>query len=82
MWKIVNRGKKKRRGINEEIKKNEWKEHFMRLSGGIEISMVRGNGEEGGRVVEKEPDRGRVKRATRKLKNGKTAGADRIPGEV
>lgn len=45
VWEIVNRGRKKRKGINEEIEEEEWKEHFMRLLGGVENRVVEGEGE-------------------------------------
>jgi len=34
--------------VNEEIEMEEWKEYFMRLLGGVEKKVVRGDGEEGG----------------------------------
>ncbi|XP_067209971.1 golgin subfamily A member 6-like protein 2 [Linepithema humile] len=37
VWEIVNRERKKRRGIQGEIEIKEWKEYFMRIMGGVEI---------------------------------------------
>lgn len=34
MWKIVNRERKKRKRINEEIEIEEWDEYFRELLGG------------------------------------------------
>lgn len=49
MWKIVNKGKKKRKRIEEGIKEDDWKAHFMRLLGGVKhrIKIEDGAGREG-----------------------------------
>lgn len=44
VWEIVNREKKRRKKVNENMR--EWKEHFMRLLGGVEARVIMG--EEGG----------------------------------
>lgn len=36
VWEIINRERKGRRRIKEGIRMNEWREHFMRLLGGVE----------------------------------------------
>jgi len=33
IWELVNRLRKKKKRINEDIKGEEWKKHFMRLLG-------------------------------------------------
>jgi len=83
VWEIVNRERRRRRGVNENIEMREWKEQFMRLLGGVEGKVVRGAGvckEKG----EEEPEIGReeMKRAIKRLREGKASGADGIPGEV
>jgi len=35
-WEIVNRERRKRKRMNENIEMEEWKEHFIRLLGGVE----------------------------------------------
>ena len=82
VWDIVNRGRKKRRGVDERIKKEEWKEHFMGLLGGVE-NRVRMGGEEGGRKREEEGiSKEEVREVVRKLKEGKAMGRDEIPNEA
>lgn len=49
----MNRERKERRGINEGIEMEEWREYFMGLLGGVKSRVVRGagrerKGEEGG----------------------------------
>jgi len=48
VWEIINNERKRRRRINEGIGMNEWREQFMRVLGGVEERVVRGNGREGG----------------------------------
>lgn len=36
VWKIVNKERKERKGIDEGIEEEEWKEYFMRLLRGVE----------------------------------------------
>lgn len=40
-WEIINRERKKKKGINEGIGMEEWKVHFMRLLGGVKRKVVR-----------------------------------------
>lgn len=44
VWEILNKERRKRKGINENIEKEAWKEHFMKLLGGgaVEDRVVRG----------------------------------------
>lgn len=37
MWEIINRERRRRKGVNEEIEMRKWKEYFMNLlvGGGI-----------------------------------------------
>lgn len=50
VWEIVNREMRKRKRINEGIKWEEWKEHFMRLLG--EVEVARGSGRYSGKGKE------------------------------
>ncbi|XP_071572942.1 uncharacterized protein [Temnothorax nylanderi] len=85
VWEIVNKERRKRRGIEEGIEKGEWKEHFMKLLGGVEGRVRMGKegvreekeGEEEGEI-----SLGEMKRVMRKLKDGKAMGRDGIPSEV
>lgn len=47
MWEIVNRERRRRKVINEEIQMGEWKEHFMGLLGGVEERVMKGQEEIG-----------------------------------
>ena len=82
VWEIVNRGRKKRKVVDTRIKKEEWKEYFMGLLGGVE-NRVR-MGEEGGRRRGEEEgiSKEEVRRVVRKLKEGKAMGGDEIPNEA
>jgi len=83
VWKIVNRERRKRKRMIVDIGMEEWKEHFMRLLGGVEGRVIRGEGErKGDRRVERDIERVEMKRALRRLGEGKARGIDGIPGEV
>lgn len=82
MWRIVNRERKKWKGINERIGEDEWKEYFMKLLGGVERRVVKGRG--GGRGEDEEQELGRteVLNIVGRMKKGKVVGLDGLPGEV
>lgn len=81
VWEIVNRGRKRRKMINEEIEEREWREHFMRLLGGVEYRVV--GGKKSGRKAEEEEIRmEEITEAMRRMKEGKAVGGDGIPGEA
>lgn len=68
--------------MNENIEMGEWKEHFMRLLGGVEDRVVKGGeGRLIGReeVEEEQIGREEFKRVIKKLKDGKACGSDGIP---
>ena len=82
VWEIVNRGRKRRKRINEKIEIKEWKQHFMRVLGGVERRVVRGQvgrrrGEERDEIAWKE-----VTKVLGKLRDNKAMGGDKIPNEV
>ncbi|XP_071579341.1 uncharacterized protein [Temnothorax nylanderi] len=85
VWEIVNKERKKRRGIEEGIEEEKWKEHFMKLLGGVEgkVRMGKeGNREEKEGEEEEEISLEEMRRAVKRLKDGKAMGRDGIPGEV
>ncbi|XP_070522902.1 golgin subfamily A member 6-like protein 22 [Cardiocondyla obscurior] len=82
VWKIVNKGRKERRGVDEKIEIREWKEYFRGVLGGIEWRV-------GGEVErskeedeEKEMEREEFEKVIKKLKKGKAAGSDDIENEI
>lgn len=80
-WKVVNKGRKKRGRISEKVREEEWKKYFMRLLGVVEERVIRGDGDGIRKELrEEELDRGKVKRTIRRIKEGKAAEADAIPG--
>lgn len=82
VWEFVNRARKRRVRVNEEIKIQEWDEYFRGVLGGIdsrrELQELKGKG----RMEEGEMSRDEVKRIMKNLKEGKTVGGDGIPNEV
>jgi len=79
----VKRERKRKKEINANIQKEEWREYFMRLLGGREDRVVRGEqrGEE--EVIEEEEiSREEVRKTIEGLKVGKAMGVDGIPNEV
>ena len=77
----MNRGRKKKRRINERIEIREWEEHFRRVLGGVEW-RVRMRGARGRGDEEEELGREEIKRVVKNLKDGKAAGEDGIQNEV
>lgn len=75
-WEIVNREKKKWKGINKEIKMEEWNGYFRNLLGGVEGKVVMGG--RTGRVEEEEMEleREEIKRVVARLKDRKAMGLD------
>lgn len=59
----------------------EWKEHFMRLLGGIEIRVVKGKRGEGRTGGEGDLERNKVGEG-RRLKDGKASEIDGVQNEV
>jgi len=82
VWKVVNRKRKRRRGINGKIKEEEWVKYFKKTLGEVERRVIRGR--RGIRMdnEEEEITKEEVRRAVRKVKEGKAAGGDEIPEEV
>lgn len=82
VWAIVNRGRRKRKRVNENIEEKEWRDYFMRLLGGVDHRMVGGDGNMSCEDGEDELSREEIRDAVRSLKDGKTVGCDGIPEEV
>lgn len=85
VWEIVNRERKRRGRVNEDIKMEKLREYFARLLGGVEVSVVRGN--KGGRRQEQGEEemdisKKKIKDALKRIKEGKAMGADEIPREA
>jgi len=82
VWEIINSERKKKSRINEGIEMEEWEEHFKRLLGGVENKVVRGYKRRRERVEEKEISKEEIRSTIRKMRDGKAAGLDGMPGEV
>jgi len=83
VWVIVNRERRRKREINANIRKEDWREYFMRLTGGREDRVVRGEVRGGKEMIEEEEiSREEIKRTIGELKVGKAMGVDGIPNEV
>ncbi|XP_039312991.1 uncharacterized protein LOC120359478 [Solenopsis invicta] len=80
VWRIVNRERKKWKGIDREIKMKDWEEYFKRLMGGTESRVMGGVGREERLEGESELNRGEI--VLRKIKEGKAIGMDGVPGEA
>jgi len=70
--------------VTEGIEMAEWKEHFMRLLGGVKGRVVKGGRERSreGEGNEEEISKEEVRRVVKELKEGKAAGVDGIPSEM
>ncbi|XP_018364055.1 PREDICTED: uncharacterized protein LOC108761816 [Trachymyrmex cornetzi] len=81
VWEVVNRERKKKKGIEEGIQTEEWVEYFKNMLG-VEGRVRRGIRRGGKDDGELDITREEIKRAIGKLKNGKAVGTDEVPGEV
>lgn len=83
VWEVVNRKRKKRKGINEEIRMKEWNEYFRNMLGEVTERVRKEKGERVAYEEEEEEiteeDIGKVIRG---LKEGKAMESDGIPNEV
>jgi len=82
VWGIVNRERKRWKGINEDIKMEEWEEYFKGLLGGVERRVVQGEDRREGREKEEDLRIEEIRGILRKVKDGKALGVDGVPGEV
>lgn len=79
---MVNRERKRWRGISGGIKEEEWMEYFKEILGGVKGRVVRGRRGDRRDDVEGEISIEEVKGVVRRIKEGKASGEDGIPGEV
>jgi len=82
VWKLVNKGRRKKRTVDERIEQEEWKEHFMRLLGGVEHRVRVGEERRGREGEEGEISGEEIKVAIKRIKERKATGVDGVPGEV
>lgn len=79
IWRIVNRERKRKIPIEEEIKIEEWENHFMQLLEGSKddrIELIERRRREGDQ--EEEVKNKEIEEQIRKLKRKKAAGVDGI----
>jgi len=90
VWEIINRERRRRGRINEEIGVEEWKDYFMDVLGGVKgVRWSRGKGNHGKedeKIGEGEEEEGismrEIRKALSRLKEGKAMGLDEIPEEA
>lgn len=91
VWEIVNRERKKRKRIFiffffipsfDGVGGNEWKEHFIRLLGGVEDMVVKGMMEKKQEDGEEALSREEIKRVLGRLKDGRAAGINGVANKV
>jgi len=82
VWMVINRERRRKVGVNKEIRMEEWDRYFKGLLGGSERKGGRGGGGLGEREGEEEMVFEEVERAIGKLKKGKAAGEDGILNEA
>ncbi|KYN27434.1 hypothetical protein ALC57_03143 [Trachymyrmex cornetzi] len=82
VWEIVNKKRKKWKGINKGIGMREWEEYFKELLGEVEGRVIREKSEKGRQEMEMELSREEIRKVTRNLKDGKAMGVDGIPNEI
>ncbi|KMQ83443.1 axoneme-associated protein, partial [Lasius niger] len=82
VWEIVNRERRKGKGVDEGIQMKEWKEYFMGLLGGVEERVRRGRERRNRREMEKEIEWEEINKIMNNLKLNRAMGLDGIPNEV
>ena len=82
MWEAVNRGRKIRNELDEEITDEEWREHFKKQLEGKEIEGTSKKDNENERWKEDEIEESEVREAMKKLKRNKAPGSDKIANEA
>lgn len=84
-WKYINRFRKRREGVDEEISEEKWKKHFMKTLEGKEQAIMMEEGEGGEEEEEKEEESEITKeeliKQLKKMKIGKTP-EDKLENEV
>jgi len=82
VWEIVNRERRKTKGVDEGIQMKEWKEHFMELLGGVEERVLKGKEKGNRREQERDIEWEEANKVMNKLRVNKAVGLDGIPNEV
>ena len=66
----------------EGIEKEQWREYFMGLLGGVEARVKMGAGEGEREGEEEEISKEEIRKVIRRMKEGKAMGGDEIPNEA
>ena len=82
MWKSLNRGRKIRNALVEEITDKKWREHFKKQLEGKEIEGTSKKDNDKERWEEDEIEESEVRKAIKKLKRNKASGPDKIANEA
>ncbi|XP_043476186.1 uncharacterized protein LOC122507501 [Leptopilina heterotoma] len=83
VWKYLNKGRKKKSIEDNNIKDEEWIEHFKNLLEGSEVRITGTAGDLNREEKEEEKLRKEeITKAMKNMKKGKAAGIDNIPYEV
>lgn len=77
----INRERRKKELVDESIKMEEWRDHFMNVIGGMGEKVERGREARGRDEEESDLEEEEVKRVLRGLKVKKAMGIDGIPNE-
>lgn len=71
VWKVI-KERKKRKGVNEGIEMETWKQYFMRLLGEVEDRMLmEGEGERRRRGAEADIGKGEFREAFKRMRDEK-----------
>lgn len=81
-WEIINRGRKRRKGLNKSIKMEEWDSYFRGVLGGVEERRVGDTSRHAGEDREGQLSKQEVWKVVKELKDGKATGEDGVPSEV
>lgn len=86
IWRYINKKRDKRLSMGNNIRKKEWRRHFMELLDEAKIEEMKVKGKEKEEVArsEEEAEIGEVEiwRVIKKIKKKKAAGVDGIPTEA
>ena len=82
VWRVVNKERKRGKGVNKKIVAEEWREYFMRILGGAEDKTAEERGGRRAEDGEQRIEREELRKVLRKLKKGKAAGEDGVPNKV
>lgn len=82
-WKYINKFRRKKEGVDKNIKLNSWRKHFMEILEGVNERIKIEDEEDKEREEEEIQDLepGEIRKQINRLKNGKAAGSDGIRNE-